>query len=488
MTKDTSKVGDHSKGRRVLFCQKGRRHVLFWLIAARNESENRLRDDLNSKLLEWDKKAEEGNLNDYDIAKREEWIMDLMQIDRMHNEDLKQKCRIKWAVEGDDNSRFFHSILKFSTDVAFLESDFSIDEVKAAVWDCAGSKAPGPDGFNFNFIKAFWDLLASRLAKVIDTIIGPNQLAFIKGRQILYGCLVANEIIRMAKLENQRLLLFKVDFEKAFDRVNWNVLLDARRPSFPYLFLLVVEALRVTILNACDIGLFKGVRLANSESNCPNLMSRGVVLPSSNCPFCESEPEAIGHCRLPGKKNSTVSLLQEGDLAIKLGCESECHCWTPESRGENVDALSRIPMLYLYSFGLVHGVLFVRVAVTLHAERSVSGHLGSFRVLGLGPLLIVWPEPVVRLILYVTMSPQSNVSSVRAEDVTRLKFAWLLVVSGLVCVSRIPLGRELDLHCATFNIPAELRPKLPDRNSTIKDSLEGKIGIDCRVLTQCYML
>ncbi|GJZ11359.1 hypothetical protein Tco_0546118, partial [Tanacetum coccineum] len=30
-------------------------------------------------------------------------------------------------------------------------------------------------------------------------------------------------------------------------------------------------------------------------------------------------------------------------------------------------------------------------------------------------------------------------------------------------------------HCLAFNISAELRPELPDRNSTIKDSPEGKI-------------
>ncbi|GKC89097.1 putative RNA-directed DNA polymerase [Tanacetum coccineum] len=303
---------------------------------------------------------------------------------------MKQKCRLRWAVEGDENSRFFHSILKnryakFSikgihvngswvespgeikqaaldyyaarfkesntqrplldsplfkklseSDADFLESKFTVEEVTSAVWDCAGSKAPGPDEFNFNFIKTFWDvvktdfwncirqfettdvikkgliskLLASHLAKVIGNVISPNQSAFIKGRQILDGCLVANEIICMANLDKQQLLLFKVDFEKAFDSVNWNFLLDIMRqmgfghkwrnwiasflsstsisvlingspsneffmerglrqgdPLSPFLFLLVAKALQVTILNACDRGLFTGVCLANSGKN-----------------------------------------------------------------------------------------------------------------------------------------------------------------------------------------------------------------------------
>jgi len=36
---------------------------------------------------------------------------------------------------------------------------FSEEEVKEAVWQCEGSKSPGPDGFNFNFIKKSWKYL-----------------------------------------------------------------------------------------------------------------------------------------------------------------------------------------------------------------------------------------------------------------------------------------------------------------------------------------
>ncbi|GKD21782.1 RNA-directed DNA polymerase, eukaryota, reverse transcriptase zinc-binding domain protein [Tanacetum coccineum] len=49
------------------------------------------------------------------------------------------------------------------------------------------------------------------------------------GRQILDGCLIANEIIRMAHIEDHKLLLFKVDFEKAFDSVNWEFLFDVMK-------------------------------------------------------------------------------------------------------------------------------------------------------------------------------------------------------------------------------------------------------------------
>ncbi|GKC09664.1 hypothetical protein Tco_1001274 [Tanacetum coccineum] len=181
--------------------------------ANRVEDRNRTRDNINKNLLEWDKKAEEGLISEFDINKREEWLLDLHHLDQLHRDGLKQKCRIRLAMEGDENSRLFHSFLKSkyahcsikwvhvngvwldspydiksaalnhfaarfmecdhnrpsfcnplfrrlsSNDAFFLESAFSLEEIKAAVWDCAGSKAPGPDGFNFNFIKTLWELI-----------------------------------------------------------------------------------------------------------------------------------------------------------------------------------------------------------------------------------------------------------------------------------------------------------------------------------------
>nr|GEU93402.1 retrovirus-related Pol polyprotein from transposon TNT 1-94 [Tanacetum cinerariifolium] len=58
------------------------------------------------------RKQNDGSLTDADILKREEWLMDLSYYDQLHKEDLKQKRRLKWAVEGDENTRFFHSIIK----------------------------------------------------------------------------------------------------------------------------------------------------------------------------------------------------------------------------------------------------------------------------------------------------------------------------------------------------------------------------------------
>lgn len=74
--------------------------------------------------------------------------------------------------------------------------------------------------------KVIAKVLASRLCKVISSIISPNQTAFIVGRQILDGVVIANEVINFAKKFGLELLLFKVDFAKAFDSVCWNFLDD----------------------------------------------------------------------------------------------------------------------------------------------------------------------------------------------------------------------------------------------------------------------
>ncbi|GJZ09860.1 cytochrome P450 [Tanacetum coccineum] len=75
-------------------------------------AQNEVRDVLSRGLLDWDIKVEAGLINDEDIIKREEWMMDLDHLDQLQREDLKQKCRMRWEIKGDENSKFFHYLLK----------------------------------------------------------------------------------------------------------------------------------------------------------------------------------------------------------------------------------------------------------------------------------------------------------------------------------------------------------------------------------------
>ena len=163
-----------------------------------------------------------------------------------------------------------------------MTAPFSDLELKEAVWNCGGDKCPGPDGLNFNFIKKFWDimrpefrrfvdefyahgsfprgsnasfvalipklnhpqsfndyrpisligcmykviakLLSNRLRSVMDGLIDERQSAFIKGRHILHGIVILNEVVEEARRSKKPVMIFKVDFEKAYDSVSWSFL------------------------------------------------------------------------------------------------------------------------------------------------------------------------------------------------------------------------------------------------------------------------
>jgi hypothetical protein len=67
-------------------------------------------------------------------------------------------------------------------------------------------------------------LLTNRLRMVIGSVISETQTAFVKDRQILECVLIANEVVDEARRLKKELLLFKVDFEKAYDSVDWGYL------------------------------------------------------------------------------------------------------------------------------------------------------------------------------------------------------------------------------------------------------------------------
>jgi hypothetical protein len=66
-------------------------------------------------------------------------------------------------------------------------------------------------------------VLAVRLAKVIDPLILLTQTAFLKGRQLVEEVVVVNEVIDYAKKTGKECFILKVDFEKAYDSVDWGV-------------------------------------------------------------------------------------------------------------------------------------------------------------------------------------------------------------------------------------------------------------------------
>jgi hypothetical protein len=90
-------------------------------------------------------------------------------------------------------------------------------------------KVPGADSIKlfrpialinviFKFISKAY---AIRLTPIAHRTISFVQTAFIKGRQILDGALALHEILDELHVSHQPAIILKLDFEKAYDRVNW---------------------------------------------------------------------------------------------------------------------------------------------------------------------------------------------------------------------------------------------------------------------------
>lgn len=44
---------------------------------------------------------------------------------------------------------------------------FSREEIKKTVWDCEGNKSPGPDGYNFTFMKSCWNVVGEEFCDMV---------------------------------------------------------------------------------------------------------------------------------------------------------------------------------------------------------------------------------------------------------------------------------------------------------------------------------
>lgn len=59
---------------------------------------------------------------------------------------------------------------------------------------------------------------------MIRKLISQEQFAFIKGRKLVGGVVALNEVVNMARVSKHDCFIFKVNFEKAYDSLNWSFL------------------------------------------------------------------------------------------------------------------------------------------------------------------------------------------------------------------------------------------------------------------------
>lgn len=74
--------------------------------------------------------------------------------------------------------------------------------------------------------KIITKLLAVRLRRIANNIINVCQTTFIKGRNTLDGMLSLHEILHDLRATKKSGIVLKLDFEKAYDKVQWSFLKD----------------------------------------------------------------------------------------------------------------------------------------------------------------------------------------------------------------------------------------------------------------------
>ena len=185
-------------------------------------------------------------------------------------------------------------------DQLMLDAPILLQEIDIAVKQMAIDKCPGPDGFSHNFIVKFYPelkhllhsvyilsdnrgelpestmfgivslmdkrdrdpiklenwrplnmlnctykiyakVIANRLQQVLPYLISPDQTGFMKGRNITTNLTELLTIIQYCEQNRIEAILTSVDYEKAFDTVNWNTMKKVMKAfHFTYRFIKLV--------------------------------------------------------------------------------------------------------------------------------------------------------------------------------------------------------------------------------------------------------
>lgn len=166
----------------------------------------------------------------------------------------------------------------------FLIKPFTMEEIEVALKEMKTNTAPGPNGLPVCFYKEFWPqvkeqikeildrlfedklelwrinygvitlipkvkdantikafrpicllnvcfklltkVITIRITKIVHKVISETQTAFIPSRQILDGVVILHEVLHELKSSNQAGIILKLDFEKAYDKVQWQFLFE----------------------------------------------------------------------------------------------------------------------------------------------------------------------------------------------------------------------------------------------------------------------
>ncbi|KAE8681880.1 hypothetical protein F3Y22_tig00111300pilonHSYRG00005 [Hibiscus syriacus] len=319
-------------------------------------------EGLELKINDLEFKAQTEDLSQQDWGQLLQFRWTLWKFYRIEESIWFQKSRARWIKDGDRNTRFFYltalnrsrrneiTSLKINGSVVtdpqsiklhiatFFKESYSSKltlGVEDLSLDFAKLSGKWEHGVNHAFItlipkkinpesvedfrpislvgslyKILSKVLSKRLSGCVGDIISQSQFAFILGRQLLDCAFIANEGIDYWSKQGLQGVVFKVDFRRAYDTVEWPILFRAMKEMgfgnrwsswitqclsiasisilvngspfeefsmnkglrqgcslSPLLFNIIGEMLHLMLSKAIERGLFHGFIMGNSENS-----------------------------------------------------------------------------------------------------------------------------------------------------------------------------------------------------------------------------
>nr|GEY51299.1 RNA-directed DNA polymerase, eukaryota, reverse transcriptase zinc-binding domain protein [Tanacetum cinerariifolium] len=179
--------------------------------------------------------------------------------------------------------------------------------------------------------KIIGKLLVNRLSKVIGNCIIPMQSAFIKGRNIVDGHLILNEVLAWYRQCKKDLMIKGCLYNsRSFVLVNGSPMkefelfrgLRQGDPMSPFIFILAIEGLHALVGKAEALGIFKGGSIGRDNMSISHLMYADDVI-FFGIGVTDEEVSHMANIIGCGAANLLLKY-----LGVPIGCNmARCHNW-----------------------------------------------------------------------------------------------------------------------------------------------------------------
>ncbi|GJY42014.1 RNA-directed DNA polymerase, eukaryota [Tanacetum coccineum] len=285
--------------------------------------------NIQQNLSEVDKLIDQGKSNDEILIKRITLLNDLQELNNRNAMKISQKAKIRWSIEGDENSKYFHGIMNKKRSQLAIRGTLANGE-----WISEPHRVKNE--FFTHFKKQFSPIQApsicfdftfpTRLSsdQVQDWspyLISDVQSAFVANRQILDGPFILNELLSWEvalKVLYKRLYALEmcksISVAEKMGHIPLYLISFRRMPrggveqeNYGLLCSKVADLVLPNIINRSEVPT-RWLRVVPIKVNVhawrvcldklptrANLSLRGMDISSIACPLCNSAVESTSH-------------------------------------------------------------------------------------------------------------------------------------------------------------------------------------------------